>query len=90
MKSIWKFACRVETEFTVSMPSGAQILCVQVQNGIPCVWAICDVSALLTTRAFALFGTGHPFITDERFVYVGTFQLHDGGLVFHLFDRGER
>lgn len=84
MKTIWKFEIPVAESFGVGMPSGAEILSVQVQRGFPCVWAIVDSEAPQTTRYFCIRGTGHPL--GEVGKYIGTFQVHGGELVFHLFE----
>jgi hypothetical protein len=88
MKTIHKYPIKIEDHFTVMMPWHAQILCVQVQRDEPFIWALVDTRNSLVTRHFLLRGTGHDAsevaINDAK--YVGTFQLHGGDLVFHLFD----
>lgn len=74
---------------SILMPKGAEILTVQTQNGIPCIWALVDIEAEKEPRVFDIFGTGHPVTFDmgvER-KYINTFQLKGGALVFHLFER---
>lgn len=69
------------------MPKDAKVLTVQVQNGTPCIWAAVDPSQLyLETRLFRIAGTGHEIEDDIVDDYVGTFQMYDGKLVFHLFE----
>lgn len=84
VKTIWKFEIPVAESFGVGMPSGANILTVQVQNGSPYIWAIVDSDAPQTTRYFCARGTGHPL--GDVGLYIGTFQVHGGSLVFHLFE----
>lgn len=94
-ESIWKFSFSVGDEFYIKMPAGAQILHAGPQgNSSPLevyIWALVntDPDAPQVKRRFALRGTGHPCdkLGDAR--HVSTFMLHDGALVFHLFDRGE-
>ena len=85
---IWKFALEITDEQFVSMPSGARLLHVDVQHGEPQVWAHVQPSAQSRNRKLRVYGTGHP-IESDRGAYVGTFQVHGGVLVFHLFDEGE-
>ncbi len=89
MQTIYKYKCPVDDEVTIQMPSGAKVLCVQVQHGEPCIWALVDrdVSEYFPRR-FAWRGTGHQAEGLNNRMYVGTIQLHGGALVFHLFDRG--
>ena len=88
--TIFKYALPVREEFTLSLPMGARILTVQVQHGIPVLWAIVrDPSEAERERRFAMRGTGHRL--DEELTvhdtYIATSHLHDGDLVFHLFER---
>lgn len=91
MKSIYKFPIKhVADVVRLEMPSGAEVLTVQVQHETPCIWAICDPKAELVNRHFEIFGTGHilPENMDIEFnyKYIGTFQLHEGGFVGHVFE----
>lgn len=72
----------------------AEPLTVQVQNGIPCLWAEVIVNEMhtLEPRYFATVGTGHPitFGQDKYDTYIpqyiGTYQLERLGLVFHVYE----
>lgn len=92
MFTIYKYSIPIEDEFTLDLPDGARILCVQTQHDAPQLWAVVDPEAQRITRRFAIRGTGHP--VDEALAdigmsstYRGTFQLRNGSLVFHLFER---
>jgi hypothetical protein len=85
VKTIFKYPLTTDAPFVVT-PVGAQILCVQVQRGTPCLWALVERDAPLERRHFMIYGTGHPH--DGGGVYVGTYQLEGGALVFHVFERG--
>lgn len=87
-KRVWKYPLPIDDEVSVEMPEGACPLTVQVQGGRPTLWALVDPDAVPTTRRFRIAGTGHPIGADVG-AHVGTFQLADGGLVFHVFDGGE-
>lgn len=75
------------------MPNGAEILAVHVQKNEPCIWALVDSEQPLQARFFDIFGTGHmispPLETLER-KYIGSFQLQQGQLVFHVFESIEK
>lgn len=87
MKSVYKYPVISDDYFQVDMPYGAAILSVQVQQGTPYMWALVDNKEELTiTRKFRLAGTGHAINSNENFTFIGTFQLYDGELVFHLFE----
>lgn len=86
---IFKYALPPDTS-EVSMPIGAQVLCVQVQNDVPCLWVLVDPKAGLVKRRFFTFGTGHamPHTTYPGAHYIGTYQLLGGQFVGHVFDPG--
>jgi hypothetical protein len=89
VNTIHKYEVRIDDEFAIDMPKGARLLSVQTQGGIPFLWALVDTDAKQTLRTFALRGTGHPAGGLDFEPFVGTFQLNNGALVFHLFDLGE-
>ena len=85
---IWKFPFPVQDQFRLTMPAGARILEVQVQNGQPVLWAIVSPDNPKESRPFILLGTGHPWHTGtpDEYDHLGTFQLVGGTLIFHLFE----
>lgn len=84
--TIWKYNVGVSDMFSIMMPKGAQILAVQAQRGIPQLWALVDPDQETELRYFVLFGTGHPITNADKLQYIGTFQVEQGTLVFHLFE----
>ena len=83
MKAIWKYP--LEPGAVVQMPAGAEVLCVQEQDGYACLWVLVDPRAPAESRTFAIYGTGHS-LPDRPGDYVGTFQSAGGALVFHVFE----
>jgi hypothetical protein len=76
----------VADEQVIKMPKDAQILCVQTQFGNACLWALVDDTQPMTERRIRVHGTGHE-VRDVGFLhYIGTFQIHGGALVFHVFE----
>lgn len=84
MKTIWKWTLAVTDQQFVDMPQDAEPLSVQMQGGLPQLWALCSPDKAKVGRSIRIIGTGHP-ITDDPGSHIGTFQMHDGGLVFHVF-----
>ena len=71
----------------IPMPLGAQVLTVQMQNGTPCLWAkVGQEPRPAGLRIFDVYGTGHTMPDDPRLIYVGTFQMDGGALVWHVFE----
>jgi hypothetical protein len=63
----------------------AEVLTVHVQYGKPYIWAVVDPSKTEEYRQFKCVGTGHQMkLKPGR--YIGTFQIQDGALVFHVFE----
>lgn len=86
MKTIWKFKLEITDIQTISMPVGAEILCVQMQGSDPCLWAIVTDHESIPKMNITLrtYGTGHP-IDSTKEQYIGTYQSMSGQLVFHVF-----
>lgn len=87
--TIWKFPLRITDENAVRMPTGARILCVQVQNDSVYLWAVCDPETPEEVRKIVIIGTGHSVDAwRDEYAYIGTVQT--GPLVWHVFDAGVR
>lgn len=87
-KTVWKFPIEVGDCVRIEMPSGAQVVSVDLQFGQLCVWAIVDPEAPLVQRTFWWRGTGHR-LPDQPSRFVGTVLTAGGSLVFHLFEPQE-
>jgi hypothetical protein len=85
MSTIYKY--KLEPNFgALQMPQGAQVLTVQMQDGTPCLWAKVDPTRPTERRTFNVYGTGHEMPDDPCLVYVATFQMGGGALVWHVFE----
>lgn len=89
-KTIWKYKVSVEADrFSIQMPKDSEILCMQEQFGSPCMWVLADPDQEIEERFFETFGTGriihYDMGVDRK--YIDTYQLNNGGLVFHVFER---
>jgi hypothetical protein len=82
MKTIYKYPLTAVTR--VELPEGSKLLTVQLQQGIPTLWALIDTTRPPTTRTIVLAPTGHTL--DENFNdYLATVQMPDG-FVWHAFE----
>ena len=85
--AIWKFPLSLETKQVLLMPKGAEILSVQTQNDIICIWAEVEPLAKKEERTFEIFGTGFSLpelnLEEDR-RHLGTCQT--GQLVFHVYE----
>lgn len=84
---IWKWTLAVKDEQTIELPMNAKLLSVQMQGELPQLWALVDENQPRKQgRRIAIYGTGNP-MPDSPGEYISTFQMHDGALVFHAFER---
>lgn len=87
MRTIWKYPLAITEQQTIQMPQGAKVLDVQRQGDDACLWAEVESNAPKEARIFWVFGTGH--VIPEEFSpreHVGTFQLRELRLVFHVYE----
>lgn len=85
MKKVFKYTIEPDDYVTLQLPLDAEVLSVQEQNGHPQMWALVDPRKATESRTFRLAGTGHE-IEDDNPKFIGTFQMKELGLVFHLFE----
>lgn len=86
---IWKYELEICYRQAVNMPAGAKLLCIQMQHGKPYIWMLCDPMEQPEQRHIAIYETGQPISRDPG-IYIGTFQIANGSLVFHVFDLGTK
>jgi hypothetical protein len=81
---IFKYVLRPTRIQDVQMHPG-KILHVGEQGDNICVWALVDPDAPMETRRIAVVPTGEPcpYLREQ---HLGTALLHDGRLVFHIFE----
>ena len=84
METIWKYKLETIAYQEIEMPVEAKILTVQIQNETPYIWVLCDPNIRKQPRLIRIIGTGHEREYIEG-TYIGTYQLNDGALVFHVF-----
>ena len=87
MRTTWKFPLGIEDQQTVMMPKDAYVLpSAQTQFARITVWAVVDAKAPLEARQFRIAGTGPPLDDiDPSWKFLGTVQMLDGELIFHVF-----
>jgi hypothetical protein len=84
--TIWKFPLEVTDVQEIELPYHSRCLDLQVQDGVPCLWALVCPDEIKLKRKVSIYGTGHDVPKGLLYGhYLGTFQLHDGDLVFHAF-----
>jgi hypothetical protein len=88
VRRIYKYTLFLTDSQEIRLPKGAQILCVQAQAEVPCLWALVDPRESVERRIILMIGTGASIEEPERpLIYLDTFQLRAGELIFHVFER---
>jgi hypothetical protein len=82
---IYKYPFEVTDTFELELHEGHEILCIQTQGDQPCMWVLCNPEKPKMQYVFDCIGTGHPIADNAVRHYVGTFQMYEGKLVFHIF-----
>ena len=86
MPTIHKFTLSPEELNEIRLPADAEILTVQNQRNKICMWVKLDKSSQRVVRKFSVLGTGWDIVSKYKLKYIGTVQLEDGLLVFHVFE----
>ena len=81
MNVIWKFPLRAETT-EIEAPID-EFLTVQMQDGLPCVWAIVNPDKSPRKYNIFILGTGWECNSIDASKYIGTVQ--EGAYVWHCF-----
>ena len=85
MKTIHKFHVTIQLgTFCIPLRAFCTIRHLAMQNGYPCLWVEVDTKQAVHNRYFKWFATGEEIA--EYSTYVGTVFLHDGDLVYHLYE----
>ena len=86
-KVVWKWPLLSIREQVLELPANAHILCVQMQDKQPCLWALVDETLPREQRKIVIVGTGQGDDVLAGLVnYLGTFQTNGGAYVWHVFE----
>ena len=88
MRKIFKFPLEVTDYQTIEVKSPAILLSVAEQNNNIVLYAMIDDLEYGIPVDVRIIGTGHPIKDDiDNYKFLGTVNLIDGGLMFHVFAR---
>ena len=85
MNTIFKYEFPITDRFSLDLPTDARILTAFIQNGKPCLCAEVDTNRQLSSRRFAVIGTGLP--RPDGCSWVVTFP--DPPFIWHLYKEAE-
>lgn len=86
MRRIFKYELTIEDVQVIETFTSFEPLSVKVQKGTPVLYAIVDDETEMQKVRIRTYGTGfgvEPYTMKDE--YVGTYLLHEGELVFHVF-----
>lgn len=90
MTRILKYKIGEFTNETIQLPKGAEILSVQYQKGVLCLWAMGNAEEV-EDRIIEIYGTGWEIGADKSkggtLKYIATVQNDQQDLVWHVFER---
>lgn len=87
MTTVYKYALSTNTETTVELPWGANLLKVDSQNDCLFLWALVDTEITITRFVrIGVYGTEEPMPIDAKLNYINTLFLKGGAYVFHAFE----
>ena len=84
MNTIYKYELDVTQSQKLELPSNCNILDLQVQNGVPCLWV--QLNDACETKVFdiQMYGTGWQLEESiHSYDYLGTVQID--GFVWHYY-----
>jgi hypothetical protein len=84
MKTVWKYLIPFvdDGKFELEYPILGQIVKIDMQDDVPCMWIYIDTDLEVEKRKFEIYGTGH--VVEDGRVYRGTF--FQGMFVWHVFE----
>lgn len=86
--NIYKYPLIITDVQRITTFVGAKPLSLMVQNEIPCLWMMVDPTANTKLVSVDMYGTGYE-LPENPGRHIGSFMVHNGALVFHVFYPGE-
>ena len=84
---VWKYQLKLEDEQLVEIPGIYESLCVKLQHGNPCLWALVDPEQPKKKVKIYCVGTGHATkFRMEDVIYIGTILINNEYIVLHFFE----
>lgn len=85
MKTVWKFPLDITDDQDIKCPAESVPLFVGQQNDQPALWMLVESAEREVQRHVSIHGTGHDTKgTPYLLQYVGSFIVHDGAFVGHV------
>ena len=86
IRAVWKFPLEQVPAQVIEIPAGSELLSIEVQNGIPCIYALVDPKEKNKKLIWIdVVGTGDQIVIESGMRFMKTVMLHNGDAVFHIF-----
>lgn len=86
MKTIFKYILGTTGNQDIEFPKGAELISAQAIGEDLFIWAKVDPEQHMEKREIRVIGTGHQVYDDEKLRHLGTTQMFDGTLIWHIFE----
>lgn len=83
MRTIHKYPMSFATQQKIEIHGFADIISLQMQNGVPCLWAMVDTKNEKIPVNFRVYGTGQEIPINLKLKPIGSVQC--GEYVWHVF-----
>lgn len=86
-KRVYKYPLEVQDRQVITIPKGAKILSLHVQDSTPCIWVLVDANEQQKEKVvLRTFGTGQSLYSNgKNLEFIGTYLLRNDQAVFHVF-----
>lgn len=84
MRTIFKYPLSHQHTNLVRMPIGAEIVKIDAQHDVVCIWVDCNPDESHVDRLFYSYNTGASI--DPKLKHLATVLLNDGYRVVHVFE----
>ena len=89
MNRILKYPLKLADRQTITLPANTRILSVENQRGSVVMYALVDCEATdMRVYTIKMIGTGHYADSVVNSPFIGTVNLENGSLMFHVFVDG--
>lgn len=83
---MYKYQFEFAKEVDIEIPDGPTMLSVQLQNGVPCMWAMVNTENKPKVYKLACYWTGEEITNADQLRFIDTVQAADN-LVWHVFEQ---
>jgi len=88
-ETIWKYELKVQDTQEIDIPCGYEVLMVNTQKGIPCLWVRVDPNSPKLREIIYTHGTGHNIEHQCKLEHLGSYLTDNDEMCSHVFKISE-